>query len=70
VLLTRFAGGRRVIIPVVRHSQEDVLFLKELIEAGAFAAVIDRSYPLEEIIDAYRYVETDQKVGNVVITVG
>jgi NADPH:quinone reductase-like Zn-dependent oxidoreductase len=70
VLLTRFVGRRRVIIPVVRHSQRDILFLKDLIEEGAFAAVIDRSYPLEEIVEAYRYVETGEKTGNVVITVG
>jgi NADPH:quinone reductase-like Zn-dependent oxidoreductase len=69
-LLTRFVGTRRVRIPIQRHNQQDVLFLKDLVERGEFAPVIDRSYPLEEIVDAYRYVETGQKVGNVVITVG
>jgi NADPH:quinone reductase-like Zn-dependent oxidoreductase len=70
VLLTRFVGTRRVVIPIQRPNQRDVLFLKELIEEGAFAAVIDRTYALEEIVEAYRYVETGQKTGNVVITVG
>jgi NADPH:quinone reductase-like Zn-dependent oxidoreductase len=52
-----------------RYTKKDVLFLKELIEAGKYRAVIDRCYPLEEVIDATRYVETEQKVGNVVLTV-
>jgi NADPH:quinone reductase-like Zn-dependent oxidoreductase len=69
-LLTRFVGTRRVRIPIARHSRQDVLFLRDLVEQGAFAPVIDRSYRLEEIVEAYRYVETGQKVGNVVITVG
>ena len=42
---------------------------KALMESGRFRPVIDRSYPLAEIVDAYRYVETGQKIGNVVITV-
>jgi NADPH:quinone reductase-like Zn-dependent oxidoreductase len=70
VLLTRFIGTRRVVIPIQRPNQQDILFLKDLIEDGTFAAVIDRTYPLEEIVEAYRYVETGQKTGNVVITLG
>jgi NADPH:quinone reductase-like Zn-dependent oxidoreductase len=40
-----------------------------LIEAGKFRAVVDRSYPLEDVVEATRYVETEQKTGNVVLTI-
>jgi NADPH:quinone reductase-like Zn-dependent oxidoreductase len=50
--------------------KEDVVFLKELIEAGEYRPVIDRAYPLEEAVEAHRYVDTQQKVGNVVLTMG
>ena len=52
-----------------RATKKDVLLLKELIEAGRYRAVIDRSYPLDKVIEATRYVETGQKTGNVVLTV-
>ena len=45
------------------------MFLRQLIEEGKYRAVIDRHYPLEDMTDATRYVETKQKTGNVVLTV-
>jgi NADPH:quinone reductase-like Zn-dependent oxidoreductase len=68
-LITPLLGGRRVMFPIPRDNQEMVRYFKDLIASGAFNPVIDRRYPLDQIVEAYRYVETGQKIGNVVITV-
>jgi NADPH:quinone reductase-like Zn-dependent oxidoreductase len=63
-------GAKRVAFQIPpRHTKQDVLFLKKLMEAGEYRPVIDRVVPLEDVIEATRYVETEHKVGNVVLTV-
>ena len=68
-LLTRWVGSKKVRLGITKYAQEDVRLLKELIEAGEYRAVIDRTYPLEDVIEASRYVETGEKTGNVVLIV-
>jgi NADPH:quinone reductase-like Zn-dependent oxidoreductase len=68
-LITPLLRGKKVMFPIPRDNQEMVSYFKELLESGAFKPVIDRRYRLDQIVEAYRYVETGQKVGNVVISV-
>ena len=68
-LVTPLFGGRRVRFPTPRQDQATVAYLKECIESGAFKPITDRRYRLDEIVEAYRYVEAGRKVGNVVISV-
>jgi NADPH:quinone reductase-like Zn-dependent oxidoreductase len=69
-LWTSRIGNKKVLFPIPPHyTKKNVLLLKELIEAGRYRAVIDRCYPLEDVVEATRYVETQQKTGNVVLTV-
>jgi NADPH:quinone reductase-like Zn-dependent oxidoreductase len=68
---TSRVGDKKVVFPIPPHyTKQDVVFLKGLMEAGQYRAVIDRQYPLADVIEASRYVETEQKTGNVVLTVG
>jgi NADPH:quinone reductase-like Zn-dependent oxidoreductase len=67
--LVGVVGGKKVLFRVPRDDQEMVRQFKELLETGAFKPVIDRRYRLDQIVEAYRYVETGQKIGNVVISV-
>jgi NADPH:quinone reductase-like Zn-dependent oxidoreductase len=67
--LTTKRSSKRLLFTMPKRTQEDVLYLKGLIEAGEYRPVIDRAYPLEDAAEAHRYVETLQKTGNVVLTV-
>jgi NADPH:quinone reductase-like Zn-dependent oxidoreductase len=61
-------GDRRVVFGSPRHTKADLLFFKELLQTGEYRAVIDRTYPFEDVVEAHRYVDSWQKTGNVVLT--
>jgi NADPH:quinone reductase-like Zn-dependent oxidoreductase len=65
----RLVGRKRLRFASGRRSQEDVQLLKQVIEAGAYRAVVDRVYPMDQVVDAHRYVEAWHKAGNVVLTI-
>lgn len=67
---TPFGGGQRVIFPVPKDIHRSVAFMRELLEQGKFNPVIDRKYPLQQIAEAYTYVNSGQKTGNVVLSLG
>lgn len=68
-ILTPFLGGKKVLFPIPTIKKGDVNFFKELVEKGKFRPLIDRYYPMDQIVEAYKYVETGQKIGNVVIQI-
>jgi NADPH:quinone reductase-like Zn-dependent oxidoreductase len=68
-IATRWTGDKKLKMATGRRNKDDVLYLKGLIEAGAYRPVIDRHYPMDQVSDAHRYVETWQKTGNVVLTI-
>lgn len=68
-LTTRWFGSRRLKFAAGRKTRDDALYVKELVEVGAYRPVIDRSFPMEQVADAHRYVEGWHKTGNVVLTI-
>jgi NADPH:quinone reductase-like Zn-dependent oxidoreductase len=69
-LYTPLIGSKKLLFPIPSISKNDVVFLKELAQKGAYKPVIDRAYDLDQIVEAYTYVESGQKTGNVVINIG
>ena len=68
-LVTRFVGSKRGTLGLGRYRKEDLVLVKELVDAGKYRPVIDRRYALDEVVEAVRYVESGQKTGNVVLRV-
>jgi NADPH:quinone reductase-like Zn-dependent oxidoreductase len=67
--LTRWLGDHRVLLPFPADERRHVLQVRELLAAGAFRPVVDRTYPFEDIVEAYRYVRSRRKLGTVVVSV-
>jgi NADPH:quinone reductase-like Zn-dependent oxidoreductase len=67
-MITPLLGGRKVFFSFTARITAQLTFIKDLVEKGNFNPVIDRKYPLDKIAEAYRYVATGQKIGNVIIT--
>lgn len=68
-LSTAIFDGKKVLFPIPTMDKNDLIFLKELVEKGEYRPVIDRQYKFEEIIEAYQYVESGQKTGNVLLQI-
>ena len=69
-LATRITGGKRVVFSPPTNLKSRLSFIRDLLETGSFKPVIDRNYPIDEIVEAYKYVATGQKIGNVIIIMG
>ena len=69
ILATRWIGKRKAKLAIARYRQADLLRLRELIEVGAYRPVVDRTYALDDVVEASRYVESRRKAGNVVLTI-
>jgi NADPH:quinone reductase-like Zn-dependent oxidoreductase len=68
-LVTPLLGGKKAMMNLGRDDPRMASYLREVLESGAFRPLVDRQYRLDEIVEAYRYVETGRKVGNVVISI-
>jgi len=67
-LITKIRGGKKVVFPLPVNIKKSLLYMQELLEKGKFKPLIDRRYSLENIREAYQYVDSGQKTGNVIIT--
>ena len=70
MLWTSLYGSQKVICAMASEKSEDLVFVKEQVEAGKFHTIVDRCYPMERAAEAHRYAESGQKRGFVVITMG
>ena len=68
-LITPLRGGKKLLFPIPSITKNDLVFLKKLAEKGEYKPVIDRRYTLDQIVEAYKYVESGQKTGNVIVKI-
>jgi len=68
-LTTALSSGKKLLFPIPSITKNDILLLKEIVQKGQFKPVIDRKYKLEQITEAYKYVESGQKTGNVILEI-
>ena len=68
-LTTPLWGGKKLLFPIPSITKKDIIFLKELVQKGEYHPLIDRQYKLDQIVEAYKYVESGQKTGNVIIKI-